>query len=117
MANFTFLFLIPYFLFSMIVYNISTKVPWYISDEWLIWQQEEYIPEIMQSNLFDDYKIYRIMDLEEDEGPTYTVQYFTSDKERYQQYIEEFAPILREKAFARWGNQLLSFHSAMELVN
>ena len=111
------LFLIPYFLFPMIVHNVSTKVPWDIADEWLIWQQEEHIPEIMQSNLFDDYKMYRIMEVEDDEGPTFTIQYFTSDKERYQKYIEEFAPTLREKAFARWGNEMVSYRTVMELVN
>ena len=81
------------FFFTLIVFNITTQVEWDIADEWLNWQREEYIPEIMATNLFDDYRIFRLMDIEGDDGPTYTVQYFTSAKDRYEQYIQKEAPI------------------------
>ena len=101
----------------MIVFNITTQVEWDIADEWLNWQREEHIPEIMATNLFDDYRIFRLMDIEGDDGPTYTVQYFTSAKDRYEQYIQKEAPMLLEKAFKKWGNQFISHRSVMELVN
>jgi len=100
----------------MIVYNITMKVNHDIVDEWLAWQQQEHIPEIMTTKLFDDYKMYRLLEQDEEEGITFTVQYFTSSKERYQQYISSFAPLLREKAFAKWGNRFTGFRSIMQAV-
>ena len=47
----------------MIVYNITIQVSWEIAEEWLIWLQEDQIPEIMATNFFDDYKMYRLLDL------------------------------------------------------
>jgi hypothetical protein len=100
----------------MIAYNISTKIDWNIADEWITWQLEEHIPEIMSTSLFDGYKLYKILELPDDEGATFSVQYFTSDKERYDRYIAEFEAAIRKNAFARWGNQFISYSTVMELV-
>ena len=100
----------------MFVYNISMKVQNAILDEWIAWQKQEHIREIMATNLFDDYKMYRLLDYDDEDGTTFTFQYFTSSIERYQQYISAFAPLLREKAFAKWGNLFTGFRSIMEAV-
>ena len=99
----------------MIAFNVTTKVAWDIADEWVDWNIEEHIPELMATGLFDDFKMYRLFE-EEGEGATFTIQYFTSSKDRYDQYINQLAPLLREKVFTRWGNQFISFQTVMELV-
>ena len=101
----------------MIVLNFTTLVPWHVVDEWLLWQREEHIPEILSTQLFDDYKLFRLMDAEDHEGPTFVIQYFTSTKDRYRRYLDEFALSLRQKALARWRNQVIAYRTAMELVN
>jgi hypothetical protein len=100
----------------MIVYNITIKVNHNIAHEWLVWQREEHIPEIMATKLFYDYKMYRLLEHDEEDGITFTVQYFASSIEMYQQYISAFAPLMREKAFAKWGNQFTGFRTIMEAV-
>ena len=100
----------------MIVYNITTKVSRNIADEWVAWQKQEHIPEIMATKLFDDYNMLRLLEQDEEDGITFVVQYFTSSKQRYQKYISMFAGVLREKAFAKWGNQFIAFRTIMEAV-
>ncbi|HLK30237.1 MAG TPA: DUF4286 family protein [Puia sp.] len=100
----------------MIVYNITMKVNHDIVNEWLDWQKHEHIPEIMATKMFDDYKMYRLFEHDDEEGLTFTVQYFTSSLEKYHQYISLFSPSLRDKAFAKWGNQFTAFRSVMKLV-
>ena len=100
----------------MIVYNITCKVQHAIAKDWLTWQLEEHIPEVMATKLFDDFKVHRLLEQDDAEGPTYTIQYFTNSMDRYQQYIKMYAPLLREKAFAKWGNQFIGFRSVMEAV-
>jgi Domain of unknown function (DUF4286) len=101
----------------MIVYNITTKLSWAISDDWLLWQRLEHIPQIMATQLFDDYKIFRLLEPNDNDGPTFTVQYFTSLIERYQQYINEFEAAMRQKAFNKWGDGFVSFRTLMQVVN
>jgi hypothetical protein len=101
----------------MIVYNITTKLSRAIVDEWLNWQMEEHIPETMATDLFDDYKIYKLLEHDDEEGPTYIIQYFISTEKKYKKYIEEFAPLLRRKAIEKWGDQLIAHRTIMQLVN
>ncbi|HVM87243.1 MAG TPA: DUF4286 family protein [Puia sp.] len=98
----------------MIVYNITMKVNRSIVDEWIAWQKNEHVPEIMATKMFDDYKMYHLLEHDDADGVTFAIQYFTSSLERYEQYISSFAPSLREKAFAKWGNQFTGFRTVMK---
>ena len=100
----------------MLVYNITLKVDPSIVEKWLAWQKEEHIPEIMATGKFDSYKFFRLLEQDETDGPTYIVQYFTSTIERYQQYIDGHAPLLRQKTNDKWGNSFVGFRTLMELV-
>jgi len=92
------------------------KVNHDIVNKWIAWQKEEHIPEIMATKLFDDYKMFHLFEHDDKGSATFTVQYFTSSIERYNQYISSFALLLREKALAKWGDQFTGFRSVMKTV-
>ena len=100
----------------MFIYNITIKVDNAIVEDWLQWQLEEHIPEIMSTKLFDEYKFFRLLDQDDTWGPTFVFQYYTKEKKSYDRYITEYAPGLREKAFAKWGNGFIAFRSLMQAV-
>ncbi|HMU44805.1 MAG TPA: DUF4286 family protein [Chitinophagaceae bacterium] len=100
----------------MIVYNITVKINKSIEDEWIKWQKEEHIPDIMASGNFLEYKFYKLLD-EDEEGLTYVLQYFATSQEQYQEYINKTAPILREKAVKKWGNKFIAFRTVMQAVD
>ena len=100
----------------MFVFNITTKIAWDIGDEWLDWQREEYIPAIMSTNLFDEFKLFRLLDEEDHEGPTYTLQLFTTHENRYRLFVEEYAQAIQQKAFAKWGSQFIAYRTFMQQV-
>jgi Domain of unknown function (DUF4286) len=100
----------------MFVYNITIKVNPDILNDWLQWQKEVHIPEIMSSQLFTGYNFFQLLDQDDSEGTTYVVQYFTETDENYNRYIQEFAPHLREKALKKWGERFVAFRSLMKAV-
>jgi len=100
-----------------IVYNTTTKIDPQIEKEWIDWQKNEHIPEVLATGLFGDYKFFRLLEQDEIEGITYVIQYFSSSLENYKKYIEEFATSLNEKCLRKWSDQFISFHSVMEIVN
>jgi Domain of unknown function (DUF4286) len=77
----------------------------------------EHIPQILRTHLFEDCKIYRLLEQDDQQGPTYTVQFLTSSEENYRKYLAEFAPLIRQKAFARWGDKFIAHRTLMELVH
>lgn len=100
----------------MIVYNITVKILPHIEMEWIKWQKEEHIPDIMASGNFLEYKFYKLLD-EDEEGITYVLQYFATSSEQYQEYIAKTAPILREKAIKKWGDKFIAFRTVMQTVD
>ncbi len=100
----------------MFVYTITNKVNNSIADEWLKWQKDKHIPEIMATGFFDEFKIFHLLDQDDTDGVTYIIQYFTAEKNNYKTYLEDFAPMLRENAINKWGDKFISFRSLLELV-
>jgi hypothetical protein len=100
----------------MIVYNVTSKVRWDILEGWLSWQLERQIPSIMATELFDNYQVFRLLEQDEEEGPTFVVQFFTSSIDRYQQFVIEFAPAIQQEGYEKWGNGFISFRTLLESV-
>jgi hypothetical protein len=101
----------------MFVYNITIKIVPEIEKEWLEWQRQEHIPDVMASGRFSEYKFYRLLEQEEPDGITYIIQYFSPSLDDYNRYIEDTAPRLRKKALDRWGNKFIAFRTIMEVVH
>jgi hypothetical protein len=59
-----------------LIYNVTIKVEATIADEWLRWLQDEHIPDVMATGCFSNYKIVRLLEVDESEGPTYAVQHY-----------------------------------------
>ena len=100
----------------MIVYNVTIKVEWSIHNEWLPWMLEEHMPEIISTGCFRQSQLLRLLEVDEEEGPTYAAQYYAESKALYNQYIEKFAAEKREQAFQKWGNRFIAFRSVMQQV-
>jgi len=100
----------------MIVYNITTKVHASIDAAWLHWQQHIQIPSIMDSGFFSSHKLFRLLEQDDSDGNTYAVQYTAATEEHYQLYLMEHAQSMREKAFEKWGDKTISFHSVLEVI-
>ena len=100
----------------MFVYNISQKVNRSFLSEWITWQKEVHIPEIMSTGLFFDYQFYKLLDQDEEEGTTFVIQYFSESRENYDRFINLYAPGLREKAVKKWGDAVVTFQTVMHVV-
>ena len=101
----------------MIVYNVTTKVTHAIHQNWLHWIKEEHIPDIIGTGCFTHATVLQLLEMDDSEGPTYVVQYFADSKSLYNNYIEKYAVAMRQKAFAKWGDQFIAFRSVMQVIH
>ncbi len=101
----------------MFIYNVTTKVTPTIQQQWLQWIKEEHIPDIINTGCFTNATILQLLEVDDSEGPTYAVQYFAESKSQYNFYIEKFAPLMRQKAIEKWGDQFIAFRSIMHVIN
>lgn len=98
----------------MIVYNVTIKLDWSIHDAWLQWMKDEHMPEMVQTGCFTQFQLLRLLEVEEEEGPTYAAQYVADSKADYNRYIETYANGMREKGLSKWGNRFIAFRSVMQ---
>lgn len=100
----------------MFIYNVTIKVGTRISGPWLQWLLSEHIPEIIRTKCFHDFRVVRLLDIDDSEGPTYAIQFEAHSKADYNRYIELYAGEMRKKSFDKWGDQFIAFRSLMEVV-
>ena len=101
----------------MIVYNITIKIIHDIEDAWLQWQKQEHIPAIMATGLFSEYKFFRLLAHDDEEGCTFVLQLFAAGIEQYQSYATRYAPALQQQSLDKWGDRYIAFRTIMEVVN
>jgi phage terminase small subunit len=100
----------------MVIYNVTVKIEAQIADEWLQWMQAEHLPELMATGLFLKNQICRLLEQNEMDEVTFTVQYFCDDYSIYNRYINEFSPMMREKVNERYKGKFVSFRTVMEII-
>ncbi len=100
----------------MIIYNVTLKVHHSIKDAWIDWLKNEHVPEVVATGCFTHAVIVQLLEVDDSDGPTYAVQYHAESKSLYNQYIEKFAPAMRQKSFEKWGDKFIAFRSVMQVV-
>lgn len=100
----------------MLLYNETIGIDPEIETTWLKWVKEEYIPRAMETGLFVEYKIFKILQDTEDETISYSIQYFSPSIDHIQQYIEVFAPTLIEEHRKLFVNKHVIFRTLLEQV-
>lgn len=101
----------------MFIYNVTIKVHSSIWEQWLQWLQEEHVPEVLATGCFSDARVLRMLETDDSEGPTFTVQYSAESKAAYNKYIEQHAGLMRQQSFDKWGDKFIAFRSLMQVVN
>jgi len=100
----------------MIIYNVTIKVDESIAQNWLQWLLNEHIPDVMHTSCFVDYKVVRLLEVDDDDGPTYAIQYYAKSKSDYNRFIEMYAATMNQLSFEKWGERFIAFKSVMEVV-
>jgi hypothetical protein len=98
----------------MFIYNVSLKIDWLVVEEWLRWMREEHIDEVLATGCFFEAKMFKLLEQDDTEGPTFIVQYSCNKKIDYLKYKKDFAPALQEKGAAKFGSKVVAFRSIME---
>lgn len=100
----------------MFLYNITVGVDKEIEAEWFLWMKEQYIPAVMESGLFTDWKMYKILH-DQDEGTvSYSVQYFATSITQVVQFVEQVEPEMNKAHLKKYKDRHVAFRTLLEEV-
>jgi hypothetical protein len=100
----------------MLLYNVTVGVDKDIEEEWLEYMREKHIKDILNTGLFVESRMYKV--LHDDGGDTisYSVQYFARSIEDVRRYLEVFAPALVEEHRQKFKNRHVTFMTLLDEV-
>ena len=100
----------------MIIYNVTVNIDSSVHDEWLTWMMEVHVPDVMNTGMFTENKILRVLGDEDSGGATYSIQYTCKSMNEFRQYEELFAPALRSEVNERYKDKFVAFRTLLEVV-
>jgi hypothetical protein len=100
----------------MYTYNVTIKIEKHIRLQWIEWMQNVHIPEVLATKMFTTAVFNELLEPVDEEGDTFVAQYACDNLENYSNYLENHAPLLRQKGFDLFGNRFIAFRSLLKKV-
>lgn len=101
----------------MIIYNVTIKIEHDIHDDWIRWMQAKHIPDVIKTGCFTKYKLSKLLDQDESDGITFSIQYFANTINDYQKYKNSFAASLQADVNDRYKNRFVAFRTLLEVIS
>ena len=99
------------------IYNVTVVVNPVIEERWLKWMREEHIPNVMETGLFSSFLFTQVFPEQEQDHPSYSIQYRAADLESIKLYMQMYADELRAKSAKAWGEHALAFRTVLEVLD
>ncbi len=100
----------------MIIYNVTVKIDKSVQEEWLNWMQTKHIPDVMNTGLFLEYKLSRIL-LDDPDGVSYSIQYLCANEDNLNTYQNKHANALQIEHTERYRDKFVAFRTLMHVVD
>lgn len=100
----------------MLLYNVTIGIDRPLEEEWLSWMKSYYIPKVMQTEMFADSRIYKILHDEGEDTVSYSVQYFATSIQHIREYLDVHAPSLIEEHRAKFKDRHVVFQTLLQEV-
>ncbi len=101
----------------MILYNVTIKIDNDIENEWLDWVKDNYIQRTLNTGLFYDYKLLRLLNVNDDDGITYAVQFFAKSLSLAENFLNNHAQEITNEHRLKFQNRHVAFMTLLESVD
>lgn len=101
----------------MILYNVTVSLDENIETDWLTWMKEDHIPKVMNTGMFVDRKIFRLLSHEQEGAITYAIQYFADSINHIHEYQEKHAEALQTEHTEKFKDKFVAFRTMLEHVD
>ena len=97
-----------------VIYNITISIDYGASATWLDWMKRIHIPDVMNTGMFLEAKLSKIM-AEESGGASYSIQYLCENMETYNTYVALHSQKLQKEHEAEFGGKFVAFRTILKV--
>ncbi|MBI4547826.1 MAG: DUF4286 family protein [Ignavibacteriae bacterium] len=99
----------------MFIYNVILTIDRQIHQDWLRWQTEVHMPNVMRTGMFTGNRICRMLS-EEESTVGYSVEYYFRTMGDYEKYKNEFASRLQKEPLEKFGDKIVASRMLLEVI-
>lgn len=100
----------------MLLYNVTFGIDKQIEQEWIVWMKENYIPAMLETGLFTEYKMYKVLTHDDETSVSYSVQCFSENIENVLNYLNQFAPRITEAHRLKFIDRHVAFNTLLDEI-
>ena len=100
----------------MLLYNVTIGIDKDVEEEWIEWIRTNHIPKVMNTGLFVDSRMYKILHDEDDGTVSYSIQYFSKNINSVTEYLQKFAPAIIEEHRSQFKDKHVVFQTLLEEI-
>jgi len=100
----------------MLIYNVTVKIDANAEQRWLNYMQKQHLADVMATGMFLEFRMSKIQVMDE-EGGNYSIQYLCKDQATLERYQEEFAPALQKEHTELFKDQFVAFRTILEVID
>lgn len=102
----------------MIIYSVTVNIEDDVHDEWKEWMRNIHIPDVMDTGIFSEHLMSRVISHNPEEtGTTYNIQYHCESMKKLHEYQAHYAPKLQEEHSKKYEGKFVAFRTLLEKVS
>lgn len=100
----------------MVLYNVTVGIDTDVENEWLDWMKNTHIPAVMDTGMFIEYKIFKVLGQGEDENVSYSIQYFAKSIDQVLEYLDQYSQPLIAAHMEKYKDKHVAFRTLLQQV-
>lgn len=100
----------------MVLYNITFNVELGVFADFKEFLTENHLPTLSNNSGIIEHKLFKLLNVDESEAMTITLQYFLQDLGTYNQHIAVIDTKLKKEIYEQYGEKVLYFCSVLEKI-
>ena len=101
----------------MIIYNTTFNVPENLQTEFLDFMRNEYIPQVIQSDILKEPRLSRIFGREDDDGYSFALEFKADNIQDLEEWNKKEGKKLYFKVLTKFRQNILGFATLMQPIN
>ncbi len=97
----------------MIIYNVTIKADLDISKFLKSWIIDDYLPEISKIDRVADAKLFRLLNVDVEDGITYCLQFYFEDMTNYNLFVAVDEMKFKNEILAKFSDKMILFSSLL----
>lgn len=100
----------------MIIYNVTVNLHDSVHEDWLIWNKEIYIPQMIAKGGFERARMVKVI-AEQNSENTYSIQFEAANQEILNQFKKNHSHDFDALALNKYGELMLTFKTELEFIS